>query len=139
MSELYTAKVKAHGGREGKTETTDGKLSFQLAKPGSSKQGTTNPEELFACGYAACFSGAVDHIGQQHDVKDANAVVEGHVTLNKDDSGVFLGVALHVVLENIEQDKAEKIVREAHNFCPYSKAVKGNIDVDIQVNGKKLT
>lgn len=139
MSKIYTANVKAHGGREGKSETTDGRLSFDLAKPGSTKAGTTNPEELFASGYAACFAGAIDHIAKQHGVENPNAVVEADVGLNKVGDGLFLNVDFRVTLPDVETENAEKIVEEAHQFCPYSKAVKNNVDVNISINGNTLS
>ncbi len=140
MSEkIYTARVKAVKGRNGHVESDDGVLKLDLASPGAaSKAGATNPEQLFACGYAACFGSAVEVKAKAEKVAADNVTVDAEVTLNKDDSGFFLNVLLSVTLPGVAGDVAEKIVQEAHKICPYSKATRGNIKVDIKVNDQNL-
>jgi len=136
MKTLYTAHATSTAGREGKAETDDKALSLKLAKPGTS--GGTNPEQLFACGYAACFGGAVAAVAKKHGKDAANVAVQADVSLNQDDNGFFISAVLNVSLPDIEKSEAEKIVAEAHQMCPYSKATRGNIDVQLKVNSQPL-
>lgn len=137
MSALYTAKATATGGRAGKAETDDKKISVGLSAPGSDGAGT-NPEQLFAAGYAACFGSAVEHVARQKGLNVSPVQVNSQVTLNKDDSGFSISVALDVNLPSIEQSEAQQLVQEAHQVCPYSKATRNNIEVTLQANGKAL-
>lgn len=137
MTKIYTAHATATGGRDGHTETDDKKVSFDLSAPGSNKPGT-NPEQLFAAGYAACFSGAVSYIARTQNIELGPVEVKADVDLNKDDNGFFLSVTLNVSLPTLEQAAAQKLVEATHQFCPYSKATMGNIDVTLQVNGQSL-
>src|SRR5262249_9134903 len=97
MTTLYTAHATSTGGREGHVESDNKRLSFDLSKPGKSGNGT-NPEELFACGYSACFGGAVGFIAGQKKVDASKSSVKADVSFNQDDKGFFLGVVLHVSL-----------------------------------------
>jgi Ohr subfamily peroxiredoxin len=138
MSTLYHTKVTAVGGRGGTVRSEDGLLDLQLALPTSlgGKGGATNPEQLFAAGYAACFGNAVIHVtrGKTEKVKDGDIVVAAEVGLSPNASGGFvLSVALDVTITGLDQASAEAIVAAAHAVCPYSNAVKGNIDVKITV------
>jgi Ohr subfamily peroxiredoxin len=137
MKTLYTAHAHAINGREGHAETDDKKVSVSLSRPGGSGPGT-NPEQLFACGYAACFGGAAQHIAKQrgHDV--GQVTVHADVSLNQDDNGFFLSVTLNVDLPTLDQAEASALVEAAHQFCPYSKATRGNIEVTLQANGKPV-
>lgn len=136
---LYTAQAKSTGGRNGVSETTDGALRFQLASPGApnAKPGTTNPEQLFACGYAACFGGALAYIARQQGQSADNATINSSVSLNQGDDGFSLAVTLNVEIPGMDHAAAESLVHAAHQFCPYSKATRGNIPVTLQVNGKE--
>lgn len=141
MSTLYSTKVTAIGGRSGTIRSEDGLLDLQLALPTSlgGKGGATNPEQLFAAGYAACFENAVIHVtrGKSEKVKDDDIVVVADVGLSPNASGGFvLSVALDVTITGLDQASAEAIVAAAHAVCPYSNAVKGNIDVKITVATK---
>ena len=140
MKLLYTAQSHSIDGRNGHVETTDGNLKFDLASPGSpqAKPGTTNPEQLFACGYAACFGGAVDFLAKKQGVDAGGATVDADVNLHQDDNGFFLSVTMKVHVPNLDKTAAEKLVQATHEFCPYSKATKGNIKVDLVVNGESL-
>ncbi|XKM38440.1 organic hydroperoxide resistance protein (plasmid) [Rhizobium ruizarguesonis] len=138
MSTLYSTKVTAFGGRSGTVRSEDGVLDLPLALPTTmgGKGDATNPEQLFAAGYAACFENAVIHVTRNKAtrVKDADIVVVAEVGLRPNGSGGFvLSVALDVAIAGLDQATAEEIVQAAHATCPYSNAVKGNIDVPITV------
>jgi osmotically inducible protein OsmC len=136
MKTLYTAHVTSIGGREGKVTSDDGVLSLQLAKPGA-KTGS-NPEQLFAAGYSACFLSATAHIAKMQNKNADGLRVQADVSLNED-NGFFLGVTLSVSLPNLDKAAAEQLVNEAHHMCPYSKATQGNIDVQLKVNDQLLS
>ncbi|KQT04627.1 Ohr subfamily peroxiredoxin [Rhizobium sp. Leaf391] len=138
MSTLYSTRVTAIGGRGGAVRSEDGVLDLPLALPTTmgGKGGATNPEQLFAAGYAACFENAVIHVTRNKvaKVKDADIVVVAEVGLSPNGSGGFvLSVALDVTIAGVDQATAEEIVKAAHATCPYSNAVRGNIDVAITV------
>ncbi|OAN90606.1 Ohr subfamily peroxiredoxin [Marinobacter sp. EhC06] len=138
MSTLYTATATATGGRNGAVRSDDGQLDLELALPVSmgGKGGATNPEQLFAAGYAACFGNAVIHATRKEEVKvrDNDVEVTATVGIGPNDSGGFgLTVALDVTLAGVDQITAEKIVTAAHEVCPYSNATRGNVDVKLSV------
>ncbi len=138
MSALYSTRVTAIGGRSGTIRSEDGLLDLSLALPTTmgGKGGATNPEQLFAAGYAACFENAVIHVTRDKAtrVKDTDIVVVAEVGLRPNGSGGFvLSVALDVAISGLDQATAEEIVQAAHATCPYSNAVKGNIDVAVTV------
>lgn len=138
MNTLYSTRVTAIGGRSGTIRSEDGLLDLSLALPTAmgGKGGATNPEQLFAAGYAACFENAVIHVTRNKTakVKDSDIVVVAEVGLSSNASGGFvLSVALAVAITGLDQATAEDIVQAAHATCPYSNAVKGNIDVAITV------
>ncbi len=138
MSTLYSTNVTAIGGRSGTVRSEDGLLDLPLALPTTmgGKGGATNPEQLFAAGYAACFENAVIHVTRNKAtrVKDNDIVVVAEVGLSPNGSGGFvLTVALDVTITGVDQATAEEIVETAHATCPYSNAVRGNIDVAITV------
>ncbi len=139
MSHLYTTKVTAVGGRNGRIKSEDGILDMPLAMPKElgGVGGATNPEQLFAAGYAACFENAVIHVSrsQVDKVRDDDIEVVGEVGLLPNAHGGFnLAVTLDVVIAGLEQSKAEEIVSTAHAVCPYSNAIKGNVDVKLNVS-----
>jgi Ohr subfamily peroxiredoxin len=138
MSTLYSTKVTAVGGRNGTVRSDDGLLVLSLALPevlgGRGK--ATNPEQLFAAGYAACFENAVIHVArnQSSKVKDDAIEVVAEVGLMPNNEGGFaLTVTLNVSIAGLDRETAERVVQQAHAVCPYSNAVKGNIDVAIAV------
>jgi osmotically inducible protein OsmC len=138
MKTIYTAHAVTVAGREGRAETDDKQLSVQLSKPGSGKPGT-NPEQLFAAGYGACFGGAVEAVAKKQQVTIDKITVRADVSLNQDESqGYFIAVVLDVALEGPDAATAKKIVEAAHQLCPYSKATRGNVDVRLKVNDKPL-
>jgi len=135
MSALYTAAATANG-REGKAVSSDGQLDLNLAFPpalGGDGKGT-NPEQLFAAGYAACFASALGLIGRQAKVDTGEISVTAEVGLNKDGEGFALSVVLRVELpEELQGEAGQKLVEAAHQVCPYSKATRGNIPVELVV------
>lgn len=137
MKTLYTASASASSGRDGHVATDDNRLSFDLSRPGQEGSGT-NPEQLFACGYAACFGSAVAHVAKQEEVETGKVKVNTEVNLNQGDKGFFLSVTLDVSLPEVDEATAGKLVKTAHTVCPYSKAITGNVDVTLKVNGKPL-
>ncbi|MCX4537241.1 organic hydroperoxide resistance protein [Streptomyces sp. NPDC002596] len=136
MEALYTAVATATHGREGRAVTPDGKLDLQLAIPvemGGSGQGT-NPEQLFAAGYAACFASALGLVGRQAKVDVSDAAVTGEVGIGKLGEGFGLAVTLRVELPGtVDETTGRKLVEQAHQVCPYSNATRGNIPVELVI------
>ncbi|WP_149552966.1 organic hydroperoxide resistance protein [Streptomyces marokkonensis] len=136
MDALYTAVATATHGREGRAVTSDGKLDLSLSAPvelGGNGQGT-NPEQLFAAGYAACFGSALGVVGRAAKVDVSDAAVTAEVVLGKQGEGFALAVTLRVELpEGIEEETGRKLVEQAHQVCPYSNATRGNIAVDLVI------
>jgi Ohr subfamily peroxiredoxin len=138
MSELYKTTVTAVGGRNGTVKSSDGKLDLALSLPPAlgGKGDATNPEQLFAAGYAACFGNAVIHITRkgEHKISDNDIEVAATVGMQSNGNGGFaLTVALGVTIAGVEQAVAEAIVEQAHRVCPYSNAIRGNIGVEFIV------
>ncbi|MFD0959619.1 organic hydroperoxide resistance protein [Paenibacillus chungangensis] len=136
MRVLYTATVTVTGGREGQVKSSDQAIDLKLALPqelgGRGGQGT-NPEQLFAAGYASCFDSALQLVIDRNHLKRVTSTkVTAHVSLLNDDGddGYKLGVKLQVNIEGVEEEQASKLVQAAHDICPYSKAIQGNIDVE---------
>jgi Ohr subfamily peroxiredoxin len=139
MSALYSTQARAVGGRAGHVETPDGLLSVDLALPAEmgGRGGATNPEQLFAAGYAACFENAVRFIAGQQKLPLKGAAVTAHVELHPRAEGGFkLGVSLDAETQGLDQATAETLVAAAHQVCPYSNAVRGNVDVGITVRAQ---
>jgi Ohr subfamily peroxiredoxin len=130
---LYTARTHTTGGRDGTGRSSDGRLDVKLSSPASGKPGT-NPEQLFAVGWSACFIGAMGLAAAMHKLSlPQNTAVEAEVDLAKNDVGYFLQARLKVSLPGVPRDTAKAIVDAAHETCPYSKATRGNIDVSIEL------
>ncbi|MDR9413509.1 MAG: organic hydroperoxide resistance protein [Spiribacter sp.] len=136
MDVLYTTTGTATGGRDGQAKTADGSLDIKLTAPkelgGPGGEGT-NPEQLFACGYSACFLGAMQFVGGQEGIKvPAETKVTATISLGKRDDGQGFNISadLDVNLPGVDQADAEKLVEKAHVVCPYSYATKGNVDVN---------
>ncbi|MFD0749583.1 organic hydroperoxide resistance protein [Mucilaginibacter calamicampi] len=131
---LYTGKVHTTGGREGgSAQSSDGLLNVKLAVPGSNGDGT-NPEQLFAAGWSACFFSAMKIVAGQLKVRfPADAAVDAEVDLVSGTEGYALQARLNVNLPGIEKDVAQAIADGAHQICPYSKATRGNINVKIKL------
>lgn len=130
---LYTGKTHTTGGRDGASKSSDGKLDVRLSSPGSSGPGT-NPEQLFAAGWSACFIGAIRFAAGKFNVKlSGDEAVDAEVDLCNSNGGYFLQARLQVTLPGLSADVATALVNEAHQTCPYSKATRGNINVTINV------
>ena len=129
---LYTAKVHTIGGREnGAAKSSDGRLEVRLTPPGAKGEGT-NPEQLFAAGWSACFEGAMGVAAQKLKVAlPAGTAIDAEVDLNNGDAGFFLRARLNISLPGLAPDVARKLVDDAHQICPYSKATRGNIDAKV--------
>jgi lipoyl-dependent peroxiredoxin len=128
---LYTGKTQTTGGREGASRSSDGRLDIALSSPGSNGKGT-NPEQLFAAGRSACFIGAMGLAARDLKVAlPADTAVNAEVDLGTGEGGYFLQARLNVSLPGVDREVARKIVDTAHQTCPYSKATRGNIDVEI--------
>ena len=140
MKAMYEAQAKAEAGRDGRIWSEDGKIDLSLTPPkemGGSGAGT-NPEQLFAAGYAACFHSAMLFVAKGLKADTGGSSVEGHVAIGPNDAGPGFALAVrHVVnLPNLSQADAEALVAEAHKVCPYSNATRGNIPVDFDVRGR---
>lgn len=138
---IYSTTMISNGGRDGRVFSPDNTFVQNLATPkemGGQGGNDTNPEQLFATGYSACFNSALSLILSQNKISDANPEVEITIELLKDDTdnGFKLGADIKVTLENMSQQDAEKFVEQAHQFCPYSKATRGNIDVQLDVTAQ---
>ncbi|MBO2943722.1 organic hydroperoxide resistance protein [Paenibacillus sp. F411] len=138
MQAMYTADVKVKGGRNGSLESSDGALKHNLSMPkelGGPGGDGTNPEQLFAAGYGACYESALANVARKEGVKLDNVTVHSQVMIGKDDSdgGFKLAVKLNVDMPGIDRAQAEDLAKKAHDFCPYSKATRGNIDVELNV------
>ena len=131
---LYTAKAHTTGGREGgASKTSDGRLDVKLSVPGAPGNGT-NPEQLFAVGWSACFLSAVKLVAGKMKVRLPEALaIDPEVDLCTNDGGYFLKARLNVSLPGVERQVAQSIVDGAHQICPYSKATRGNIEVAINL------
>lgn len=131
---LYTAKTHTTGGREhGTARSSDGHLDIKLTSPGAGGAGT-NPEQLFAAGWSACFEGAMGLAARKLKVAlPADLAIDAEVDLNLDEGAYFLRARLNVSLPGLDRASAQAIVDLAHQTCPYSKATRGNIDVVISV------
>ena len=134
---LATEVASTTGGREGRSTSPDGKINLQISPPGSNGPGT-NPEQLFAAGYTACFGGAILAAAGAAKVRirASDIKVTATVNLNKGDGGYFIDATLDAELQGVEQSQAESLVTTAHTLCPYSKATRGNIEVKLLANGK---
>ena len=128
---LYTAHAHTTGGRDGESKTDDGRLSVTLSSPGTSGTGT-NPEQLFAAGYSACFIGAIKAVAGMKKIDvPADLSIDASVDLGKIPAGYGIAVRLDISLPGMDRAAAQDLVDAAHQVCPYSNATRGNIDVVI--------
>ena len=130
---LYTARTHTTGGRDGASRTGDGRLDVKLSSPGSAGSGT-NPEQLLAAGWSACFLSAIAlAAGQMKVALPPDRAIDAEVDLGTNDGGYLLRARLHVSLPGLQPKVAQALVDAAHQICPYSKATRGNIDVSINL------
>ena len=137
ITPLYTAHAKATGGRDGSAASDDGRLKVKLSVPkelgGPGGEGT-NPEQMFAAGYAACFIGAIKFVADRDKIAvPADTSIDSSVGIGQIPAGFGINVALKVSLPGVAREVAERLVSEAHKVCPYSNATRGNIDVILSV------
>jgi Ohr subfamily peroxiredoxin len=133
---VYTAKTRTTGGRgDGTSQSSDGRLNIKLSIPGAPGTGT-NPEQLFAAGWSACFEGAMAAVARKRKLRlPADTAIDAEVDLNLNpaDGTYFLRARLNISLPGVERESAQAIVSEAHSICPYSRATRGNIDIAINL------
>ncbi|WP_432351990.1 organic hydroperoxide resistance protein [Sporosarcina sp. A2] len=139
MKSLYETTIVNTGGRDGSVFSPDNIFYLDVAKPaalGGEVTTATNPEQLFAAGYSACFNSALELQLEKDKVEFESSEVIATVALypDKEDRGVKLGVKLEVTIEGVDHSVAEEYALKAHTYCPYSKAMRGNIEVEISVN-----
>jgi Ohr subfamily peroxiredoxin len=140
---LYTAEAHVVGGREaGHGKTSDGRLEVDLRLPselGGTDTTGTNPEQLFAVGYAACFEGALGAVARRRKVELTDVAIDSKVMLlPTEERGFKIAAELDVTLGGVSDDEAVEIVHDAHYVCPYSNATRGNIDVTLTANGRPV-
>jgi len=132
---LYTATATAHGGREGKVQTDDGLISHALSMPtalGGKGGPGTNPEQLFAAGFSACFESALRLVARMQRKPLKDATITARVTIGKTDDGGFgLAAELRGHIDGVSREEAQALMEAAHQVCPYSKATRGNIEVKL--------
>lgn len=135
MEALYTATVTSIGGRNGRVKSSDGVINLELRPPkemGGPAGNYGNPELLFGAAYSACFNGAYMHVALQKNIR-IRPEVTAYVTFNKVSDGFKLSVVLEIRTVGISQEQAEELANEAHAFCPYSRAIRGNVNVVLKV------
>jgi lipoyl-dependent peroxiredoxin len=130
----YTTSATAKGGRAGHVRSADGVIDVDTAQPGTTSEPKANPETLFASGYAACFQGALGNRAKAAGVDASDSTVTAAVSFGPSDDGGFgLAVEMQVEIPGLDAAQARDLVEQAHQFCPYSKATRGNIDVEINL------
>ena len=138
MNVLYTAEATARGGREGRVRSSDGALNLELSIPkelGGPGGVATNPEQLFAAGFAACFENAIRLVARRRRVQIGHASVTARVGIGPTDGGGYqLAVELHAQLPELEREMALEVLEAAHLVCPYSNAVRGNVEVVVELD-----
>ena len=132
---LYTAHVHTVGGREGAAKSSDGQLDVKLSPPGTSRPGT-NPEQLFAAGWAACFESALVHVAKKAGIElPAETAIDAEVELHLDEEeGYFLSARLNVSIPGMEEEEADSLIEQAHQTCPYSKMTREGIDASVALH-----
>ncbi len=137
IKSLYTARATAHGGRSGHAVSSDGVLDVDLRPPKEmgGPGGGTNPEQLFAAGYAGCFQSALAVVGRRAGVDTSGSLVEADVSLGTIPGGGYgLAVVLKISIPGVDRDTVRSLAEAAHEVCPYSNATRGNIDVTLEVD-----
>jgi Ohr subfamily peroxiredoxin len=137
MTVLYTAGATATGGREGHVKSSDGVLDLDVRVPkemGGAGGAYSNPEQLFAAGYAACFDSALAHVARAGKITTGTTEVTAKVSIGKNDAGGFaLAVELHARIPGVDLSVAQDLIAKAHQVCPYSNATRGNVGVNLTV------
>ncbi|RKQ28173.1 organic hydroperoxide resistance protein [Oceanobacillus halophilus] len=128
---LFTSVATAKNGRDGHVKSEDGLIDLDLVNPIGDKSGKgSNPEQLFAAGYAACYDGALNHVAKEKKTPIiSETTAEVNFLKDEEDGGFKIGVTLNIKIEGVSPEEAEELAEAAHQFCPYSKATRGNIEV----------
>jgi lipoyl-dependent peroxiredoxin len=137
IKSLYTARATAHGGRSGHAVSSDGVLDVDIRPPKEmgGPGGATNPEQLFAAGYAACFQSALAVVGRRQGVDTSGSLVEADVSIGTIPGGGYgLAVTIKITIPGVDGDTTRSLAEAAHQVCPYSNATRGNIDVTLEVD-----
>jgi osmotically inducible protein OsmC len=130
---LYTARTHTTGGREGRSRSDDGRLEVKLDRPGSPGNGT-NPEQLFAAGWSACFEGAMAVVARNRGITlPPDVAIAAEVDLRRSETGYSLAARMDVVVPGLDRRVAQDLVDEAHEICPYSVATRGNVEIEINL------
>lgn len=130
---LYTAKTHTTGGRDGASKSSDGRLEVKLTSPGKPGDGT-NPEQMFAAGWSACFLGALAAVASKKKITlPDDRAIDAEVDLGTNESSYLIRARLNVSLPGMDQAQAKELVEAAHQVCPYSKATRGNIEVEVKL------
>ena len=132
MDPLYTAQASARGGREGEVVSDDGVIDLSLTIPkelGGPGGDHTNPEQLFAAGYAACFHSALKRMAKERDLDVTDSEITARVSIGRDETGFGLAVTLVGAIPTLDVEEGEALMRAAHQVCPYSRATRGNVEV----------
>ena len=140
MKTLYTAYATSVIGEKSHSETDDKHINVEMSAPTSGTENATNPEQIFAVGYSGCFGMTIKAIAEKKQVSLKEVIVKADVALNQDEKGgLFLAVTLHVTLAGVDDATAHILAEDAHQKCPYSKAIHGNVEVTTLVNKAPLT
>lgn len=132
---LFTSTATAKNGRDGHVKSNDGIIDVELVNPakGNTDKKGSNPEQLFAAGYSACYDGALNHVASEKGKKiSSETTADVHFMKDTSDGGFKIGATLHIKIEGVSQDEAQELAEAAHDFCPYSKATRGNIEVTLK-------
>lgn len=129
MKKVYSTKMINTGGRSGEVHSPDQSLSLNIKAPGTRSEGATNPEQLFAAGYASCFNSALELVMEKKGIKAASTVSATVSLYSEGEADFKLGVELEGKIDGLSQEETQELLEEAHHVCPYSKATAGNIDV----------
>ena len=143
MKTLYTARAHNQGGRDGRATASDGSPDLEIKPPkelgGPDSPDATNPEELFALGFGACFLSALSLVARGQKISAKEFTIDSAVDLvQTDDGGFGVAVELHGTMPGVDDDKAAELMQTAHKVCPYSKATRGNIDVRLYVGDRQV-
>jgi Ohr subfamily peroxiredoxin len=137
MKTIFKTSATNSGGRNGHVKSDDGVIDLPIQMPDEDGKGdykSTNPEQLFAAAYSTCFAGAIEAVAAQHNIKDlGNFNVMATIAFNKEEDGFFLEATLDSYLPTVDKETGEKLINEAHNICPYSKATRDNITVHLNL------
>lgn len=139
MEKLYTAVATTIGGRDGHTRSSDGLIDMDLRMPKEmgGPGGASNPEQLFAAGYSACFNSALTMVARSKRIKTGEVSITASVSIGKNEDGKLqLAVHMDAIVPGVSQEVAQQLVEEAHTVCPYSRAIRGNVEVVLHATAK---